>query len=115
MRTEGVEFRTGVLVGALPKDTKVTNDAAETIGADELKAAFDAVVLTGGAEQSRDLAVPLAVLATTVTVWVDAADRVTVKLAVPPSFTTAHRTRSSRALMNIVSVPPPESPAQPMR
>ena len=33
---------------------------------------------------------------------------------VPPSLITAHRTRSSRALMNIVIVPPPEWPAQPI-
>jgi glutamate synthase (NADPH/NADH) small chain len=58
MKAEGVTFRTGVLVGAFPKDSKVTNDAKQTIGADELKAEFDAVLLTGGAEQSRDLPVP---------------------------------------------------------
>ncbi|HEV6966617.1 glutamate synthase subunit beta [Roseateles sp.] len=58
MKAEGVEFRTGVLVGALPDGSKVTNWAKETISADELKAQFDAVVLTGGAEQSRDLPVP---------------------------------------------------------
>ncbi|WP_422012572.1 glutamate synthase subunit beta [Roseateles sp.] len=58
MQAEGVEFRTGVLIGALPEGSKVTNWAKETISADELKAQFDAVVLTGGAEQSRDLPVP---------------------------------------------------------
>ncbi|MCE4537625.1 glutamate synthase subunit beta [Pelomonas sp. P7] len=58
MKAEGVEFRTGVLVGAMPEGSKVTNWAKETISADELKAQFDAVVLTGGAEQSRDLPVP---------------------------------------------------------
>jgi len=58
MKAEGVTFRTGVLVGAMPKDSKVTNDAKQTVGADELKAEFDAVLLTGGAEQSRDLPVP---------------------------------------------------------
>ncbi len=58
MKAEGVVFRTGVLVGALPKGTKVTNDAKETLSADQLKAEFDAIVLTGGAEQSRDLPVP---------------------------------------------------------
>ena len=42
----------------MPKDSKVTNDAKQTIGVDELKAQFDAVLLTGGAEQSRDLPVP---------------------------------------------------------
>ena len=58
MKAEGVEFRTGVLIGALPEGSKVTNWAKETISADDLKAQFDAVVLTGGAEQSRDLPVP---------------------------------------------------------
>jgi glutamate synthase (NADPH) small chain len=58
MQAEGVTFRTGVLVGAWPADSKVTNDARQTIGAEALKAQFDAVLLTGGAEQSRDLPVP---------------------------------------------------------
>jgi glutamate synthase (NADPH/NADH) small chain len=58
MQAEGVTFRAGVLVGALPKQSKVTNDAKQTIGADDLKAQFDAVLLAGGAEQSRDLPVP---------------------------------------------------------
>ncbi|MEY4748171.1 MAG: hypothetical protein RIQ60_385 [Pseudomonadota bacterium] len=58
MEAEGVVFRTGVLVGAWPKGSKVTNDAKETITADELKAQFDAVLLCGGSEQSRDLPVP---------------------------------------------------------
>jgi glutamate synthase (NADPH) small chain len=58
MQAEGVTFRTGVLIGALPKASKVTNDAKETITADELKAQFDAVLLAGGAEASRDLPVP---------------------------------------------------------
>jgi glutamate synthase (NADPH/NADH) small chain len=58
MKAEGVEFRTGVLIGSIPEGSKVTNWAKETISADELKAQFDAVVLTGGAEQSRDLPVP---------------------------------------------------------
>jgi glutamate synthase (NADPH/NADH) small chain len=58
MKAEGVVFRTGVLVGAFPKDSKVTNDAKETIDGKALLAQFDAVLLTGGAEQSRDLPVP---------------------------------------------------------
>ncbi len=58
MQAEGVEFRTGVLVGALPVETKVTNWATQTISPDELRAQFDAVLLAGGAEQSRDLPVP---------------------------------------------------------
>ena len=66
MRAEGVTMRTGVMVGhateALGKDSKVTNWAKETITPDQLKAEFDAVLLTGGAEQSRDLPVPGRVL-----------------------------------------------------
>ncbi len=58
MQAEGVVFKTGVLVGAWPKDCKVTNWANETITADQLKKEFDAVLLTGGSEQSRDLPVP---------------------------------------------------------
>ena len=58
MQAEGVVFKTGVLVGAWPNDSKVTNWANETITADQLKKEFDAVLLTGGSEQSRDLPVP---------------------------------------------------------
>ena len=58
MQAEGVTMRTGVLVGKLPADTKVTNWAKETITPEQLKAEFDAVLLTGGAEASRDLPVP---------------------------------------------------------
>ncbi|MBL0090093.1 MAG: glutamate synthase subunit beta [Ideonella sp.] len=58
MKAEGVHFRTGVLVGAMPTGSKVTNDAKETVSADALKSEFDAVLLTGGSEQSRDLPVP---------------------------------------------------------
>ena len=58
MQAEGVTFRTGVMVGALPKDSKVTNWATETISPEQLHKDFDAVLLTGGAEQSRDLPVP---------------------------------------------------------
>ncbi len=58
MLAEGVVFRTGVLIGEMPKDNKVTNWARETISAQQLQEEFDAVVLAGGAEQSRDLPVP---------------------------------------------------------
>ena len=58
MRAEGVVFRTGVLVGALPAGSKVTNDAVETVAPAQLLAEFDAVLLAGGAELSRDLPVP---------------------------------------------------------
>jgi glutamate synthase (NADPH/NADH) small chain len=58
MKAEGVTVRTGVMVGTLPKGSKVINWAKETITPEELRQQFDAVVLTGGAEQSRDLPVP---------------------------------------------------------
>src|SRR6187549_819456 len=58
MKAEGVVFRTGVMVGELPKDSKVTNWAKETVTPAQLQQEFDAVLLTGGAEQSRDLPVP---------------------------------------------------------
>jgi glutamate synthase (NADPH) small chain len=58
MKAEGVTFRTGVMVGELPKASKVTNWAKETISPKALQDQFDAVLLTGGAEQSRDLPVP---------------------------------------------------------
>ena len=58
LQKEGVVIRTGVLVGELPKDSKVTNWAKETISAAQLQHDFDAVLLAGGSEQSRDLAVP---------------------------------------------------------
>ncbi|MBA4328667.1 MAG: glutamate synthase [Polaromonas sp.] len=62
MQAEGVTFRTGVMVGRaqdpLGKDSKVTNWARETITPEQLQKDFDAVLLTAGAEQSRDLPVP---------------------------------------------------------
>ena len=62
MEAEGVVFRTSVLIGAAwpagGAASKVTNDAQETIGAEQLKAEFDAVLLSGGSEISRNLPVP---------------------------------------------------------
>ncbi len=58
LQAEGVSVRTGVLVGELPKDSKVTNWAQETVSAAQLQKDFDAVLLAGGSEQSRDLPVP---------------------------------------------------------
>lgn len=55
---EGVVIRTNTLVGELSADCKVTNWATTTIEPAQLMQAFDAVLLTGGAEQSRDLPVP---------------------------------------------------------
>ena len=58
MKAEGVVFRTGVLVGSMPEGSKVTNWAQQSVSAEQLQAEFDAVLLAGGAEQSRDLPVP---------------------------------------------------------
>jgi glutamate synthase (NADPH/NADH) small chain len=61
MEAEGVVFKTSTLIGAMPTEgagAKVTNDAKTVISAEDLKARFDAVVLAGGSEQSRDLPVP---------------------------------------------------------
>ena len=58
MEAEGVVFKTSTLVGAMPENCKVTNDAKTVISAEQLQKEFDAVLLTGGAEQSRDLPVP---------------------------------------------------------
>ncbi len=62
LEAEGVKFRLGVMVGAatdpLGKGSKVTNWAKENITPEALKTQFDAVLLAGGAEQSRDLPVP---------------------------------------------------------
>ena len=61
LQAEGVSFRTGVLVGDMPKDgpgATVTNWAKDTISPAQLQAEFDAVLLAGGAEHPRDLPVP---------------------------------------------------------
>ncbi|MCW5258436.1 glutamate synthase subunit beta [Verminephrobacter aporrectodeae subsp. tuberculatae] len=62
MQAEGVTLRTGVFVGAatqgLGKGSKVNNGARENLEPGQLLADFDAVLLAGGAEQSRDLPIP---------------------------------------------------------
>ena len=57
MKAEGVTFRTSVYIGKEPL-SMITNLAKETISPDQLKKDFDAVLLTGGSEQGRDLPVP---------------------------------------------------------
>ena len=57
MQAEGVTFRTGVFVGKAGLQD-ITNWAKETIAPEQLQQDFDAVLLTGGAEQGRDLPVP---------------------------------------------------------
>jgi glutamate synthase (NADPH) small chain len=58
MEAEGVVFRTGVLVGALPEGTRVNNLSSETVTPEALLQDFDAVLLSGGAEHPRDLPAP---------------------------------------------------------
>ncbi|MFM7533372.1 MAG: glutamate synthase subunit beta, partial [Rubrivivax sp.] len=61
MAAEGVTFRPGVCVASLPAEgpaSKVTNDATTVVTPAELLAQFDAVLLAGGSEISRDLPVP---------------------------------------------------------
>ena len=58
MNAEGVKFRPGVFVGKGRAGKGVTDWSTETIAPEKLTADFDAVVLSGGAEQPRDLPVP---------------------------------------------------------
>jgi glutamate synthase (NADPH/NADH) small chain len=58
MRAEGVEFRSGVLVGKASPGKGVPNDAKQALAPEKLLADFDAVVLSGGAEVPRDLPIP---------------------------------------------------------
>jgi len=55
---EGVQIRTGTLVGELPADSGIAHQATHTITAQQLQQEFHAVLLAGGSEQSRDLPVP---------------------------------------------------------
>ena len=56
MRAEGVEFRTNHCVGPAP--VGAGNAHARPVNPKKLLSEFDAVVLSGGAEQPRDLPVP---------------------------------------------------------
>ena len=58
MKAEGVVFKTGVVVGNWPKDSKVTNWSKTQVSAEQLQKEFDAVLLCAGSEQSRDLPIP---------------------------------------------------------
>ncbi|MDR0274338.1 MAG: glutamate synthase subunit beta, partial [Burkholderiaceae bacterium] len=61
MQAEGVTLRTGVRIGDLPKTGpggKINDFSRETLAPAQVLAEFDAVLLAGGAEQSRDLPVP---------------------------------------------------------
>jgi len=56
MKAEGVKFRPGVFVGKGRAGKGVTDWATETMAPEKLTADFDAVVLSGGAEQPRESA-----------------------------------------------------------
>jgi len=58
MQAEGVVFRKGVFVGKSRPGKGITDWAAETLAPEKIVAEFDAVVLSGGAEQPRDLPIP---------------------------------------------------------
>jgi glutamate synthase (NADPH) small chain len=58
MHSEGVSFRTGVFVGKTRPGKGVTDWATEILSPDKLMPEYDAVVLSGGAEQPRDLPIP---------------------------------------------------------
>ena len=58
MQAEGVVFRTSVFVGDKAPDRFIANLAKESISPRQLMTDFDAVVISGGAEQPRDLPVP---------------------------------------------------------
>ena len=58
MRAEGVVFRTGVFVGTTRPGKGVNDWASEVVAPERLLEEFDAVALTGGAEQPRDLPIP---------------------------------------------------------
>jgi glutamate synthase (NADPH/NADH) small chain len=58
MKAEGVTFRPGVFVGKSRPGKGVTDWAAETVAPEKIMAEFDAIVLSGGAEQPRDLPIP---------------------------------------------------------
>ncbi len=58
MEAEGVNFRTGVLIGRQKLNGGVVDWSKQTVDPAQLLKDFDAVVLAGGAEQPRDLPVP---------------------------------------------------------
>lgn len=58
MQAEGVVFETGVFVGQEALHEKIKNYSHKTVAPAELLNAFDAVIISGGAEQPRDLPVP---------------------------------------------------------
>jgi glutamate synthase (NADPH/NADH) small chain len=58
MTAEGVKFETGTFVGKEVLGKEVKNYSKKVVSPAQLEKDFDAVVITGGAEQPRDLPVP---------------------------------------------------------
>ena len=58
LEAEGVKFQTGTFVGKEKPGKGIANDAKKTVAPDELLKKFDAVILSGGSEQPRDLPLP---------------------------------------------------------
>ena len=58
MTAEGVKFETGTFVGKDTLGKEVKNYSKKVVSPEQLQKDFDAVVITGGAEQPRDLPVP---------------------------------------------------------
>ena len=58
MQAEGVKFETGVFVGKDNLDSPIKNYSKKTVSPEQLLKDFDAVIISGGAEQPRDLPVP---------------------------------------------------------
>ncbi len=58
LEAEGVKFQTGTFIGKEKPGQGIANDAKKTVAPDELLKKFDAVILSGGSEQPRDLPMP---------------------------------------------------------
>jgi glutamate synthase (NADPH/NADH) small chain len=58
MEAEGVTFVTGVFVGKEQLDPAIKDYSQKRVDPDELLAKYDAVIISGGAEQPRDLPIP---------------------------------------------------------
>jgi len=57
LAAEGVQFQTNTFVGKEAPGKEVANDAQKTVSPQQLQNNFDAVILSGGSEQPRDLPV----------------------------------------------------------
>ncbi|GAB1233151.1 glutamate synthase subunit beta [Ferrigenium sp. UT5] len=57
LAAEGVQFQTHTFIGKEAPGKAIANDAQKTISPNQLQKEFDAVILSGGSEQPRDLPV----------------------------------------------------------